>query len=89
MLVEKYIMEKMFPDKREGFQDIKPNLFKTIILLMFQIFIIVVAGYLAWDCNKNQPPALRFLITTIAIIFSGVYILFYVIYRNILNVECK
>ena len=84
------MLEKIFPDKHEGFEDIgEPSVFKGIILTVFQLFLIGVAGYLAWDCNKGQTPLMRVVFTVLAVVFSGIYILFYVIYHNILNVECK
>ena len=89
MLIENYILDNIIAPKKEGFQDVKSDTFKTIILVIFEIIIILVAIYLSWNCNKSQPPLVRIIISILAAIFSGIYILFYVIYYNILNAQCN
>ena len=88
MLLESYILNSLFPEK-EGFDGTHPNIFKGIITFLLQLFIIIIATYLAWDCNKNQTRPMRIFITILAVLFSGIYILFYLLYRIILKVECK
>lgn len=90
MLVESFLIDKIFSsDETEGFED-KPSSAKKFFLFVLEVFIMSVAGYLAWNCYKNNGLVLRIIYTILALIFSGIYILFYIIYHGpILNQMCN
>ena len=60
-----------------------------IIRIAFSLPFMIVAGILAWRCNRNENMILRVLITFVAVMFSTIYLLFYLIYRVILKHPCK
>ena len=60
-----------------------------LVRLAFSLPFMIVAGILAWRCNRNENMVLRVLITLVAAMFSTIYILFYLIYRIILKHPCK
>ena len=89
MLFENFLINKLLDNNtREGFEDKQPSFIKRFILFLLEILIMAVAGYLAWKCNSDQKTLGRVLLTLLAVIFSGFYILFYVIYHIIIRTEC-
>ena len=62
---------------------------KKIILGILNVILATIAGYLAWNCNANQKSWIRILNTIIAAVFSGLYMLYYLVYRVILGVPCN
>ena len=61
----------------------------NLIRVVFSLPFMIVAGMLAWRCNKNESKYMRILITVLAAMFSTFYILFYLIYRVLLKHPCK
>ena len=59
-----------------------------VMSTIIQVVILIVAGWLAWDCNKNETPGTRVIITLLAVIFSGLYLLYYLVYRVLMGVTC-
>jgi hypothetical protein len=55
---------------------------------IFNFLLMIFAGYLAWGCNMLESDGIRILYTIFAMIFPGIYILYYLIYRKILNNDC-
>lgn len=66
----------------------KYNKIHVIIALIFMTLTCVVAGILAWNCNAKESIVIRLINTFISIIFSDIYILYYLIYRVILKNKC-
>ena len=62
---------------------------KAIILGILNVILASIAGYLCWNCNAGEKPALRVIYTILAAIFSGLYILFYFVYHVLLRVPCS
>ena len=60
----------------------------AIVLAIFNVILACIAGYLCWNCNAKEKPALRVIYTVFAVIFSGLYILFYFVYHVLLRVPC-
>ena len=54
-----------------------------------KLLIILIAIYLCWNCNADKNIFLRLLYTLTASMFSGFYIIFYSIYRILLNNNCS
>ena len=89
MLIESYLFNSVFNNNsRENFVDSQPNFIKRFIIFLLEVFIMSVAGFLAWNCNGNQTTLPRVLLTVLSVMFSGLYILFYVIYHVILQNKC-
>ena len=85
MLVE----DKLLRDNREGFDGNNTGgKIGIIILIILKIFIMILAGHLAWNCNKNTKGIGRIFVTILAVIFSAFYIFFYVIYHILLGNKC-
>ena len=70
----------------EGFS-FSNNLSPSMIILSF----IIACGiaYLAFQCNSNETPATRFLITVFAFLFSGLYLIYYFIRYVIMDSKCS
>ena len=88
MLVEDKIISALFDDREEGFSQ-GGSTFKSILYSIFGLILMIIAGYLSWDCNGKQGNLLRIVYTVLAVIFSGIYLLFYLIYHVLLNNSCK
>ena len=90
MLVESFLIENIFSNpEKEAFQN-KSSYAKKFFLFILELFIMILAGYLCWNCNKNAELFLKIIYTILALIFSGIYIIFYVIYHGpILNTPCN
>ena len=90
MFVENLILDNMFNnEQRENFENVNSIRGKNLILYVLNIVVAVVAGFLAWNCSKGEKPFLQVLYTVLAVIFSGIYLLFYLIYRVLLNNPCN
>jgi hypothetical protein len=90
MLLENFLLDKLLDnDKKEGFEDSSSDLIKNIIKGVLELCLMIIAGYLAWDCNKSQGKVLRIVYTILSVIFSGIYIVFYLIYHKLIGVACK
>ena len=86
MLIETFLIEKLDSKKNHDNRSYK---IKKYILGFLNLILAVIAGYLCWNCNTNTPIWLKIIYTIIAVIFSGIYMLYYLIYRIIINVPCK
>ena len=51
--------------------------------------IIIGAAYLAWFCNDGETMPMRILYTVLAGLFSGLYLIYYLIYRVAMGNSCK
>jgi hypothetical protein len=62
---------------------------KRKINTIFMLFVTFFAMYLAYDCNKCESMGMRIFYTLVAGIFSGLYLLYYLIVRVFLGNKCK
>lgn len=61
---------------------------KYYLAYTVNLILMVVAGYLAWMCNIGETPLVRILYTILAAIFSGLYLLYYFVYRILMGNPC-
>lgn len=61
---------------------------QLIIAIVLSLITMVVAGVLAWRCNAKEHVVYRCINTFLSIIFSDIYVLYYLIYRVILKNKC-
>lgn len=59
------------------------------IAFIFKIGIIFWATYLAWECNKHKESVYRIGVPIFAFFFSMIYLIYYWIYRKLLDNPCK
>jgi hypothetical protein len=59
-----------------------------IATVIISLITSIVAGILAWRCSAREQWFLRSLNTFVAVVFSDIYILYYLIYRVILKNKC-
>ena len=59
-----------------------------IIAIVLSIVGMIVAGVLAWRCNAKEHVVYRCINTFLSIVFSDIYVLYYLIYRVILKNKC-
>ena len=59
-----------------------------IFALILSLITYVVAGILAWQCNAKEHIIYRCINTFLSVIFSDIYVLYYLIYRVILKNKC-
>ena len=62
---------------------------KVYLLIVLKIISTSIAVYLAWDCNRKTNKLFKYVIIILAALFSDFYILFYFIYRILLNKPCN
>jgi uncharacterized membrane protein YgcG len=94
MLIEKFLIEKLKGKPKPTIHPQKPEdktnqNTKAIVLAIFNVILACIAGYLCWNCNGGEKPALRVIYTILATVFSGLYILFYFVYHVLIRVPCK
>ena len=85
MLIETFLIEKLDSSKKEKKTG---RSLKTYLLAFLNLILAGIAGYLCWNCNAEHPTWLRVIVTILAVIFSGIYVLFYLVYRIIIGVPC-
>ena len=61
---------------------------KVFFVSILKLVLVLIVGKLAWECNKSQTFILRVMYTTIACMFSELYIIYYAIYRTYLGNSC-
>jgi Na+/H+ antiporter NhaC len=64
------------------------NHYKKKINMILSLLITTIAVYLAWKCNKHESMGLRVLYSLFAGLFSGIYLLYYLVVRVFLNNKC-
>ena len=62
---------------------------KYVVAYVVHLVMVIAAGYLAWTCNLGETPLMRIVYTLLAIIFSGLYLVYYVVYRILLGNPCR
>merc|ERR1711988_401076 len=59
------------------------------IAFILKIGLIIWATYLAWECNKARESIYKIGIPIFAFFFSVIYLIYYGIYRKLLQNPCK
>ena len=62
---------------------------KKKINMIIGLFITFIAMYLAYDCNKNESLGMQIFYILIAGLFSGLYLLYYLVVRVFLGNKCN
>jgi len=63
---------------------------KKKISIIIGLFITFFAMYLAYDCNKDcESPAMVIFYMIIAGLFSGLYLLYYLVVRVFIGKKCN
>ena len=88
MIIETYLLDILVGTKQLDKEN-NENKNKIYSLIILKLLIILIAIYLAWNCNAQSPILIRLLYTIIASLFSGFYILYYSIYRILLKNDCN
>lgn len=60
----------------------------NLVALIMSLAVIMVAGYLCWQCNAKEPQGKRILYTLFASVFSWIYLIYYLIYRVMMGRPC-
>ena len=63
---------------------------KVIIVLyiLFKIFSMVLAGYLSWNCGLNDLNPVRVFKTSLSVVFSELYLLYFFVNSVIMGNSC-
>jgi hypothetical protein len=64
---------------------LSPHLIMSIIL---SLVTMIIAGVLAWQCNAKEYVIYRCINTFLSVVFSDIYVLYYLIYRVVLKNKC-
>ena len=64
------------------------HLFVKYCMLLLKILTIVVAVYLAFECNVNSNFGAKVLLPVFAFFYPIVYLIWYFIYRKMLGNSC-
>jgi hypothetical protein len=80
------VTEYRKPD--ETFQDYEANSWKWYLAYILNFGLWIGAGYLAWQCNLSQTLPMRLLYTVLACLFSGLYLIYYLVYHILMGVPC-
>jgi hypothetical protein len=80
-LIEKYV-------NKEGFEK-KDSTINDVLYILISTIIAIIAAYLAYECNAGENTATRWFITIIAFLFSGIYLLYYLVRYVFLGNNCN
>ena len=63
----------------------------SVVELIVSFLVGMVAAVLAWKCNTQARESLpiKIFITLVAFLFGGIYILYYIVYRILMENSCK
>lgn len=61
---------------------------KYLLAYIINLALAIGAGYLAWTCNAGQTMILRVVYTILGAMFSGLYLIYYFIYRILMKNAC-
>lgn len=83
-----HILHKVGLKKKEKMSDIlsicdeAEDKNTSIIMFILKLIISLFAGYLSWTSSINYPIYMRSIFAFFAFMFSGIYILFFLIFRS-------
>jgi len=69
----------------EGFIDMGAG---SLVSKLIGLIIMVIAGYLAWNCNKKTHWILRIVYTLLAAYFGLLYLIYYFIRYQLIGDTC-
>lgn len=61
----------------------------TTIGTILSFMISIATAYLAYQCNKKNGIIIRILVTIIAFLFSGIYLIYYLFAHVLFGEGCK
>ena len=61
----------------------------TIVGTVIAILISLATAYLASVCNKHSNIVVRMVVTVLAFVFSGMYLLYYLLVHVIFGEQCE
>jgi len=61
----------------------------TLLGTIFSFTISFATAYLAYQCNRNTDKVSRYLITIVAFLFSGLYLVYYLFAHVVFGSSCK
>lgn len=61
----------------------------TLLGTIFSFTISFATAYLAFQCNRNTDKVSRYLITIVAFLFSGLYLVYYLFAHVVFGSSCK
>ena len=88
MILETFFYKAIINSKSQNNTKSVKHWIKVAILSLLKLMTIMIAFYLAWECNKKSMIILRILNTLIALMFSDIYIIYYLIHRKIYGIKC-
>ncbi len=56
--------------------------------IFITILLKLVALYLSWTCNRNEFLILRIVYAIVAMYFTKIYLIYYLVYHKILRRPC-
>jgi len=60
-----------------------------MIGLIISIMISLATAYLAYECNRGSNAGVRWLVTLVAFLFSGLYLIYYLFAHVVFGDQCK
>ena len=93
-MIEQFIVRKYLQDygtqERKNFTDMRTTkeYVTFFIKSVINIAILIGAIVLSWNCSKKEPFLLRLLYVLVAMCFSSIYVVYYFVYRVLLNHPC-
>lgn len=67
---------------------LKPSHEKSPIAIIITIIVMSAAGYLCWNCNSEEKTGTRVVYTVFAVLFSWIYLIYYLIRRVLMKQKC-
>lgn len=61
---------------------------RMYLICLLRLMVSIIAAYLCWKCNAKEGIFIKMLVSFIALMFSEIYILYYVIYRVFMGNKC-
>lgn len=83
MIIETFLYNRNVENRKCNY-----NKMRFMLMILSKLISMSIALYLAWDCNKDAKTFFKILVLIFALLFSDVYILFYLIYRILLKNKC-
>jgi hypothetical protein len=66
----------------------KNNWVKVFIISVLKLILFLIAGKLSWQCNYDCGLLVKIVMTSISVLFSEIYIIYYAIYHITLGNIC-
>ena len=61
---------------------------KVYGFMLIKLVISIIAAYFSWQCTGKDSMFLRILYVFFAIMFSEIYLIYYIIYRVYMGNKC-